>query len=147
MAPNDEIKEPFGADVVREMLYAHLGEARAQFKDSINRLWAGCGGGLIGVVTVLRHPKDLTFWLSAGSFGGGILILGIGTIWSLIAARSMVRHLEEINGILELRGNYSKRLSVEAGLSLSHPQTWTGITAAVLFMVGVGCAIVLVWRH
>lgn len=144
---DDKPEESFGAEVVQEMLYSHLADALSQYRDSINRLWAGCGGGLIGVVTILRHPKDPLFWLSAGSFGLGILVLGVGAFWTLIVVRAVIRHLEDINGIMQMRLNYMRRLSDEAGLSLSHPQTWTAIAAAGLFVVGVVCAIALVCRY
>src|SRR6516165_4554128 len=51
-------QEPFGAAVVREMHESRLAAARSQYEAGINRLWAGCGGGLIGVVSVLRHPQN-----------------------------------------------------------------------------------------
>jgi hypothetical protein len=62
MADHDEAVEPIGAEIVREMHQSRLDAARSQYEASINRLWAGCGGGLIGVVTALRHPTDSFFW-------------------------------------------------------------------------------------
>lgn len=146
MTVDDEPEEPFGAEVVREMHQSRLDAARSQYEAGINRLWAGCGGGLIGVVTVLRHPTDSFFWLCVGSFGFGVLLLGVGAFWTLVSGRTMIRHLEDIGGILEMRMRMD-RLSDQAGLSLWHPQTWTALAAAGLFVFGVIFASVLVWRH
>ena len=49
MAIEDEPEEPFGAEVVKEMFRSRLKTARRQYEAGINRLWAGCGGGLIAV--------------------------------------------------------------------------------------------------
>jgi hypothetical protein len=140
-------EEPFGAEIVREMRQSRLAAARSQYEACINRLWAGCGGGLIGVVSVLRHPNDLFFWLSVISFGLGVLFLAVGAVLTLISARTAIRHLEDINDIFEMKTNYAKRPSVEAGLTLAHPQTWTGFAAAGLFIAGVIFAGVLVGRN
>jgi hypothetical protein len=77
--------------------------ARSQYETGVNRLWAGCGGGLIGVITALRHPTDPFFWLSAASFGLGVLCLGVGAFLTLISARAVIRHLEDIQGVLEMK--------------------------------------------
>lgn len=64
---DDEPREPFGAKVVNEMLKSRLEAAAAQYGAIVNRLWAGCGGGLgrklveakdrVGhVITLMRGP-------------------------------------------------------------------------------------------
>jgi hypothetical protein len=140
-------EEPLGAEVVREMHQSRLDAARSQYEAGINRLWAGCGGGLVGVVSILRHPGDPVFWLSAGSFGLGLLFLAAGAVWTLVTARTAIRHLEDIRGILEMRMKYMDRISDQAGLNLWHPQTLTALAAAGLFVSGVIFAGVLVCRH
>jgi hypothetical protein len=145
MAIEDE-EEPFGAEVVRGMFRSRLKTARRQYEAGINRLWAGCGGGLIAVVSALRHPSDPFFWLSILSFGLGVLSLGVGAFWTLVSARRVIRHLEDITGILEMRMNYADRPSDREGLGISHPQTLTALTAAGLFIVGLVFAGVLIGR-
>jgi hypothetical protein len=147
MAFDNEPEEPIGVEMVREMHQRRLEAARSQYETAINRLWAGCGGGLIGVVSILRHPNDLFFWLSAASFGLGILFLGVGAVLTLVSSRTVIRHLEDVHGILEVRMKYFERLSDEAGLSLSHPQTWAAFAAAGLFLLGVVFAGILLWRY
>jgi hypothetical protein len=143
----DEPEDQFGAKLVREMHQSRLDAARSQYEASINRLWAGCGGGLIGVVTALRHPTDCFFWLSSGSFGLGVLFLGVGAVWTLVSARAAIRHLEDIDVFGQMRvKDLPERPSDEMGLTLSHPLTWTALAAAGLFMLGVVSAAVLVWR-
>jgi hypothetical protein len=144
---SSEDDEPFGAELISEMLRSRIEDARAQYNAIINRLWAGCGGGLIAVVTVARKPTDTFFWLSAGSFGLGVLLLAIGALWTLIYARKVIRHLEEIDGFLEMRTDYAERPSAGVGLKLLHPQTWTAVVAAGLLVLGVIFAGILVARH
>lgn len=133
----NEPEEAFGSEVVREMLRSRLKTAARRYEAGINRLWAGCGGGVITVVTGLRHPGDWLFWFSILSFGLGILSLAVGAFLTLISARSAIRHLEEIDGILEMRANLAKRPSYEEGLGVWHPQTLTALTAAALFCIGL----------
>jgi hypothetical protein len=57
---DDKPEEPFGAKVVQEMLNSHLADARSQYKELFNRLWAGCGGSWISVITVLTYPISLS---------------------------------------------------------------------------------------
>lgn len=147
MAVDDGLEEPFGAEIVREMHQSRLDSARSQYEAGINRLWAGCGGGMIGVVTALRHPLDPSFRLSVGAFGLGIFLLGIGALWTLISARTIITHLENIEGIMQVRTDYVERPSVQAGLSLSHPQTLTALAAAGFFVLGVIFAGILVFQH
>jgi hypothetical protein len=58
----------------------------------------------------------------------------------------VIRHLEEIGELLEMRSVYVERPSAQAGLSVSHPQTWTALIAAGLFVLGVLFASVVVAR-
>ena len=139
--------EPFGEAPVRRMLESRRGAAVARYEVIVNRLWAGCGGGLIASVTATRHPADPFFWFSAGSFGLGVLLLGIGALMTLLRDRRVIRHLEEIDGILQMRAGLAERPSTEIGLSLSHPQTWTAIAAAGLFVLGIVSLGVLIWRY
>lgn len=80
---DNEPQEPIGAEVVREMRRSRLRNARSEYEAIINRLWAGCGGGLIAVVTATRYPTDALFWFSAGAFGLGVLFLAAGAAWAL----------------------------------------------------------------
>jgi hypothetical protein len=147
MPTEDGPDEPFGAEVVREMHESRLNAARTHYEAIVNRLWAGCAGGLISVASILRHPSDWAFWLSVASFFFGVLLLGVGALLTLVSARTVIRHLENIQGILEMRTDYAERQSNQAGLSMRHPQTWTALTAAGLFVLGVISAGILVWRH
>ena len=144
---DDEPREPIGADMVVEMRKSRLEAVVAQYSAIVNRLWAGCGGGLIASVTAIRHPSDLFFWLSAGSFGLGVLLLGIGAILTLLHDNRVIRHLEDIDGILKMRMDYMERPSAQAGLSVSHPQTWTALMAAGLFVLGILFAGAVIARH
>lgn len=144
---DDDPPEPFGGKIVREMHRSRLKDARSEYKAIINRLWAGCGGGSIAVVTAVRHPTDPFFWLSAGSFGLGVALLGVGAFLTLMHHTEASRHLEDIDGILKMRSGYAERPSAQAGLSVSHPQTWTALMAAGLFIVGVLFAGVVIARH
>ncbi len=137
MALEDEPEEPFGADVVQGMLRSRLKIARRQYDVGINRLWAGCSGGLIAVVSALRHPSDLFFWLSILSFGLGVLSLGVGTFLTLVSTRKVIRHLESINSILDMRLDYAERPSDREGLRICHPQSLAALIASGLFIVGV----------
>ena len=139
--------EPFGEEIVRGMHQSRLDFARSLYETSINRLWAGCGGGLIAIVSILRHTNDIFFWLSVASFGLAILLLAFGVVATLVSERAVIRHLEDIDGILKMRTDYAKRPSDEAGLNLWHPRTWTALSAAALFIVGVVFSAVLLWRH
>jgi hypothetical protein len=138
--------EPFGARMVHEMWKSRLEAASARYSTIVNRLWAGCGGGLIASVTAIRHPSDPFFWLTTGSFGLGVLLLGIGALMTLYHDGRVIRHLEEIGELLEMRSVYVERPSAQAGLSVSHPQTWTALIAAGLFVLGVLFASVVVAR-
>jgi hypothetical protein len=102
---------------------------------------------LIASATAFRHPDDLFFWLSAGSFALASLSLGFGALLTLLAERKVIRHLEQISGILKMRVGTIARPSAEIGLSFSHPQTWTAIVSAFLFLSGVAFSVVLIWRH
>jgi len=134
---DDDPPEPFGANVVHEMHRARLEEARSEYRVIINRLWAGCGGGLIAIVTAVRQPTDPFFWLAAGSFGLGIVLLAAGAFLTLMRHTAVSRHVEDIDGILKMRAGYAERPSTQAGLSVSHPQTWTALIAAGLFVLGI----------
>ena len=146
MATEDEPEEPFGAEVRQEMFRSRLEAARRQYEAGVNRLWAGCGGGLIAVMSALRHPSDPFFWLSILSFGLGVLSLAAGAFLTLVSARRVIRHLEGITGILEMRLDFVARQSDQEGLEVWHPQTLTALIAAGLFCVGVVFAGVLIAR-
>lgn len=144
---DDDPDEPFGAELVRTEHKLRLEAAAARYEAIINRLWAGCGGGLIASITAIRHPADPFFWLSAGSFGLGVLLLGVGALSTLIRERRVIRHLEDIDGFLQMRADYVERPSEHAGLVMSHPQSWTASMTAGLFVLGVVFAGVLISRH
>lgn len=144
---DDRRDEPIGAESVRSEHKSRLESAAARYNAAVNRLWAGCGGGLIASVTATRFPADPFFWFSVGSFGLGILLLGIGALSTLIRERKVIRHLEEIDGFLQMRADYAERPSASAGLSASPPQTWTALAAAGLFVLGIISEGILVWRH
>lgn len=144
---DDSNHEPFGAELVRSLRRSGLETAAAQYNALVNRLWAGCGGGLIAAVTAIRQPADAFFWLSAGSFGLAVVLLGIGALLTLLRERKVLAHLEEIDGFLQMRVGYQERPSARAAISILHPQTWTALLAAGLFVVGVLSAGVVVYRH
>jgi hypothetical protein len=108
MMTENEPEESFGSEVVQEMLRSRLKAAGRRYQAGIDRLWAGCGGGLITVVTGLRHPGDWLFWLSILSLGLGVLSLAVGAFLTLISDRRAIRNLEEIDGILEMRCDLAK---------------------------------------
>src|SRR2546428_451202 len=62
-----------------------------------------------------RYPSDPLFWFSAGSFGLGVLLLGIGALSTLLHERKLIRHLEDIDGFLQIRAGYAERPSARAG--------------------------------
>jgi hypothetical protein len=121
-----------------------LKTAAAHYKAILDRLWAGCGGGLITAVTALRYPANRFFWPCAISFALGVLLLGTGALLTLWRERKLLRALEETDDILEMRVDFVERPSAHAGLELEHPQTWTALGAAVLFLLGVVFAAALV---
>jgi hypothetical protein len=140
-------QEPFGAQHVRSLRRSQLETSAAQFNAVVNRLWAGCGGGLIAAVTAVRQPSDLFFWLSAGSFGLGVILLGFGALLTLLRERRVLLHLEDIDEVLQMKVGYAVRPSARAGLTILHPQAWTATMAAGLFVFGVLFAGIVVYRH
>jgi hypothetical protein len=73
-----------------------------------------------------------------------VLLLGTGALLTLWRERKLLRALEETDDILEMRVDFVERPSAHAGLELEHPQTWTALGAAVLFLLGVVFAAALV---
>ena len=83
-----------------------------------------------------RAPPGLLL-LPLSLFLLGLLLLSLGAIFALVSETRAIRDMEAADSILNLKSGHFKRLSEEAGLTLSNWQTRMVIGASIALMLGV----------
>jgi len=143
MINEDEPAEPFGASYLSDWRSRRLEEAKSSYNQILNRLWASNGAGAATTLTVVGvsmkdgHLPPASFLLPLSLFLLGLLMLVVGAAIALVAEARVIRNLESAESILDLRADYIKSPSEQAGLSLSSWQTRMAVGAAVALVLGV----------
>ena len=139
----DEPQRPFGARALEDWRGRRLTQARTEYSDFMNRLWAGNGAGAIASVSLIadaaHHGKVAPIWWLASptAFMLGLLSLCAGSVIRLVDLRAIVRDLEDAQGIMDVHMNSIRRPSHDAGLHWADPRTVCGGLSALLFVTGV----------
>jgi hypothetical protein len=148
MTSEDGHEEPFGAEVVRQGVKRRFENAKNSYNQVLNRLWAGNSAGVLTAIGTLgsgRVSNTRLLLLALFLFLVGVFALGIGSFASLVAELRSLRDWEEADSILDLKVTASRRPSVEAGLAVNF-QTITSICAAVAFISGTICGLILAFK-
>jgi len=148
----EEPREAFGAKVVRDWRAARLTEARREYADIMNRLWAGNGAGAVVSISLVaeaaHYGRLAPFWWLASptAFIVGLLMLCVGSIIRLWDLRRIVQDLEQAEGVLDVHVGTIRWPSHDAGLHGRDARTVCGGLAALMFVVGTVIGLVAIYE-
>jgi len=129
----------FDRSTVDEMHRRRIDEAKKSYEQAINRLWAGNAAGMFAVLGAFATGKGqgLPILAAVCAFVLGLAALSIGAFHSLLSQAKIIRELETVDSLLDLKPSSALRPSEEAGLTFSDFQTRMGIHSASLLFAGV----------
>ncbi|WP_430422083.1 hypothetical protein [Phenylobacterium sp.] len=138
----DDEHEPLGAQAVQDMQRAELEEARRDYNDIVNRLWAGNGAGLIASLTLVvqainkSHATPSWGMFSPAAFMLAILALGLGGLVRLVTLARRVKDLQSARDILEVPIRTILHPLDRAELTWWSPRSLSALVATGMFMLG-----------
>jgi len=140
---NDAGDEPLRTTSSEARQISQLDRARDSRSQILSRLWAGNAGGAVTTLSAMALlsrsgtlPPTTTLW-PLGSFILGLILLGGGAIFALVAQVPALRESEDATSIMDVKLDHIRRPSEHAGFSFNNAETVTGLLAALTFAVGV----------
>jgi hypothetical protein len=129
----------------------HRERGAAAYADALSRLWLGNGAGALAALSAMgaaasaRLHLHKWFIMCPGAFVLGLVLLGIGTLVTLVHEARWLNAHEEADGLLDLRVAFIQRPTHEMGLAWLNPRTLLAVGSAIAYLVGViaGSAAVL----
>lgn len=134
---------PFGYQAVKDWRAVRLEEARREYADLMNRLWAGNGAGAVATISLIaqagHYGTDIPSWWfwSPACFMAGLFALCVGSAIRLWDLKGIVQDLEKAKGLFDLKMDTFRTPSHHAGLHLGDPRTIAGIVASLMFVFGL----------
>ena len=85
---------------------------------------------------ITGKAQGVPIFVALCAFVLGLLSLAIGAFCSLLLQTRVLREMEDVDLLLDMKPSKVLRPSQEAGLTIYSAQTVTGILSAVLFFAG-----------
>ena len=150
--PSDEPPLPFAHKEMAALKREHRERGAAAYADAQTKLWLGNGAGTVAAVSALgaavsgKLSLHQWFLLCPGAFTLGLVLLGLGTLATLVGEARWLNAHEGAEGLLDLRVDLIERPTHEIGLAWSNLRTLAAVGAAVAFLVGVFAGVFAVFQ-